>query len=119
MNEPEINPLKMPEPCGFKILCAVPKVEEKFGDSGIVKPDSQVKIEEHSTVVLFVLKLGPRAYKDAERFPDGPWCKEGDFILVRAYTGTRFKVNGQELRVIHDDQVEAVVGDPRGIGRAV
>jgi len=119
MSEKQVDDRKMPEPVGFKILCAVPKVDDKFGDTGLVKPDSQIKIEEHSTVVLFVLKLGPHAYKDAERFPHGGWCKEGDFILVRAYTGTRFRVDGQEFRVINDDQVEAIVDDPRKLSRAV
>ena len=68
--------------------------------------------------MLFVLRMGASAYKDPERFPTGPWCKEGDFILVRTYTGTRFKIFGKEFRVINDDQVEFVVQDPRGITRA-
>jgi co-chaperonin GroES (HSP10) len=118
MNEPDMTGRQMPQPTGFNILCAVPRADEKFTGTELLKPDTQVKIEEHSTTVLFVLKLGPRAYKDAERFPDGPYCKEGDFILVRAYTGTRFKVHGQEFRLIHDDQVEAVVDNPVGYGRA-
>jgi co-chaperonin GroES (HSP10) len=117
MNEPEV-PTQLPRPVGFCILCAVPKVDDKFAGTDLVKPDSQVKIEEHSTTVLFVLKMGPRAYADTERFPAGPHCKEGDFVLVRAYTGTRFKIHGQEFRIIYDDQVEAVVDDPRGYSRA-
>ena len=74
--------------------------------------------EEHGTTVLFVLRIGPDAYKDKEKFPSGPWCKEGDFILVRTYTGTRVKIFGKEFRVINDDQVDCVVQDPRGITRA-
>lgn len=118
MNKPDVEPRKLPEPVGFKILCAVPVADEKFEGSNLVKPDQQKYIEEHSTVVLFVLKLGPDAYKDKERYPYGAWCKEGDFVLVRAYTGTRFKIEGREFRVIADDNVEAVVDDPRGITRA-
>jgi co-chaperonin GroES (HSP10) len=76
------------------------------------------KIEEHSTTVLFVVKVGPDAYKDEGKFPHGPWCKEGDFVLVRAYSGTRFKIHGREFRLLNDDQVEAVVEDPRGYTRA-
>jgi co-chaperonin GroES (HSP10) len=53
-----------------------------------------------------------------DKFPNGPWCKEGDFVITRAYAGTRFKIHGREFRLINDDQVEAVVQDPRGITRA-
>jgi co-chaperonin GroES (HSP10) len=77
-----------------------------------------MKAEEHGTAVLFVLKVGPEAYKDEKKFPSGPWCKEGDFVLVRTYSGTRFKVYGKEFRLLNDDQIEAVVQDPRGISRA-
>jgi co-chaperonin GroES (HSP10) len=109
---------QLPEPKGWKLLCAVPEVEDKFGDSGLLKPESIAKVEEHSTTVLFVLKLGSEAYKDEKKFSTGPWCQEGDFVLVRAYSGTRFKIHGREFRLINDDQVEAVVEDPRGYTRA-
>lgn len=108
---------QLPEPKGFKILCAVPEIEGKY-DSGILKADTTVNIEANSTVVLFVIKLGDTAYADKERFPTGPWCKEGDFVLTRAYSGTRLKIHGREFRLINDDTVEAVVQDPRGIARA-
>jgi co-chaperonin GroES (HSP10) len=108
---------QLPKPTGWKLLCAVPEVEDKF-ESGIIKPDSLTKIEEHSTTVLFVLAVGPDAYKDEKKFPNGPWCKDGDFVLVRAYSGTRFKIHGREFRLLNDDQVEAVVEDPRGYTRA-
>lgn len=109
--------LQLPEPKGYRILCAIPSVEETF-KGGILKADQTRNIEEHSTVVLFVLKLGDTAYKDETRFPTGPWCKEGDFILTRAYVGTRFKIHGREFRIINDDTVEGVVQDPRGYSRA-
>lgn len=110
---------QLPDPKGWKILCAVPNVEDKFGESGLVKPESVVRIEEHSTTVLYVMKVGPDAYKDEKKFSAGePWCRPGDFVLVRAYAGTRFKVHGREFRLINDDQVEAVVEDPRGYTRA-
>ena len=108
---------QLPEPSGYKILCALPEVEDKY-ESGILKADTTVKVEEHSTVVLFVVKMGPQAYADMDKFPSGPWCKQGDFIIARAYSGTRFKIHGREFRLINDDQVEAVVQDPRGITRA-
>jgi co-chaperonin GroES (HSP10) len=67
--------------------------------------------------VLFVIKMGPDSYKDAKRFPNGPSCKVGDFVLVRPNTGTRIKIHGQEMRIISDEAVEATVQDPRGIQR--
>jgi co-chaperonin GroES (HSP10) len=117
MSEEKTTVTQLPEPKGWKILCAVPEVEEKY-ESGILKADSSVRIEEHSTVVLFVIKLGDMAYKDAEKFPTGAWCKEGDFVLTRAYAGTRIKIHGREFRLINDDAVEGTVDDPRGISRA-
>lgn len=116
--EPEEKAQALPEPTGWKILCIVPDVSDTFENSSIIKADSVMKSEEHSTTVLFVLKVGPQAYKDPDKFLSGPWCKEGDFVLVRAYAGTRFKIFGKEFRLINDDQVDAVVQDPRGITRA-
>lgn len=114
--------ISLPEPKGYKILIAIPKLEEKFENSSLIRPDNLSKKEETATVVGMVVKLGSLAYKDEEKFPDGPWCKEGQFILMRAYSGTRFKVSTeegeQEFRLINDDVVEAVVDDPRGITRA-
>lgn len=115
----EVNatPTQLPDPKGYRILCAVPEVEDKY-EGGIVKADATRKIEENATVVLFVLKMGDTCYKDDSRFSSGPWCKEGDFVLIRAYAGTRFKIHGREFRLINDDTVEAVVDDPRGYSRA-
>ena len=108
---------QIPEPSGFHILCMVPEVEEKF-DSGIIKADTTVYAEERLTTVLFVMQLGPDCYKDQTRFPTGPWCKKGDFILVRPNTGSRLKIHGREFRIVNDDSVEGVVEDPRGVARA-
>jgi co-chaperonin GroES (HSP10) len=108
---------QLPSPKGYKILCALPEVEDKFAN-GILKADTTVRLEEHSSVILFVLKMGPDCYKDKDRFPSGPYCKEGDFVMTRAYSGTRFKIHGREFRLINDDTIEAVVDDPRGYTRA-
>jgi co-chaperonin GroES (HSP10) len=108
----------LPEPTGWKILCVVPDVTETFDNSPIIKADTYMRGEEHATTVLFVMKVGPDAYKDKTKFPSGPWCKEGDFVLVRTYAGTRFKIYGKEFRVLNDDQIEGTVEDPRGITRA-
>ena len=107
----------LPEPKGYRILCAVPHVEEEY-EGGIIKAEDTKKVEEQTTVVLFVVKLGNLAYKDETRFPTGAWCKEGDFVLTRPYSGTRVVIHGREFRIINDDTVEAVVEDPRGIRRA-
>jgi co-chaperonin GroES (HSP10) len=109
---------QLPKPTGWKLLCAIPEVEDKFAGTDLLKPDALAKVEEHSTTVLFVISMGADAYKDTAKFPEGAWCKEGDFVLVRAYSGTRFKIHGREFRLINDDQVEAVVEDPRGYSRA-
>ena len=107
---------QLPEPKGYRILCAVPEIEEKT-EGGIIKADITKHYEELLTTVLFVVALGPDAYKDEKRFPSGPWCKQGDFILVRPNSGTRVEIHGKEFRIINDDSVEAVVEDPRGIKR--
>lgn len=111
---------QLPEPTGWRILCIVPDVSEKLDGTSLdlVRPTEALRREEHATTILFVLKVGPAAYKDPEKFPTGAWCKEGDFVLVRTYSGTRFKIYGKEFRLINDDQVDAVVQDPRGITRA-
>ena len=108
---------QVPDPSGYRILCAVPEIEDTY-ESGIVKADTVVKYEELLTTVLFVMKMGPDCYKDTTRFPSGPWCKEGDMILVRPHAGTRLKIHGREFRIINDDSVEGVVEDPRGLSRA-
>jgi co-chaperonin GroES (HSP10) len=107
---------QLPKPSGYRILCAIPEVEKEF-DSGIIKADETVHYEEVLTTVLFVVSLGPDCYADSERFSSGPWCKEGDFILVRPNSGSRLIIHGKEMRLINDDSVEAVVEDPRGIRR--
>jgi co-chaperonin GroES (HSP10) len=108
---------QLPEPSGYHILVALPESEEKY-DSGLIKADETRRFEEVLSTVFFVVKLGPDCYKDEKRFPTGPWCKQGDFILARPNTGTRLKIHGREFRLINDDSVEAVVQDPRGISRA-
>lgn len=109
---------QLPRPVGHKILCAVPPATDTFDDSLIAKASVSQRIEEQTTTVLFVVALGPDAYKDKDRFPSGPWCKEGDFVLVRAYSGTRFQIHGRDFRMIFDDQVDGTVEDPRGYARA-
>ena len=107
---------QLPRPSGYRILCALPEAEEEY-DSGLIKADETMRMEEILTTVLFVVDLGPDCYKDKDKFPTGPWCKKGDFILVRPNSGSRLVIHGREFRVINDDSVEGVVDDPRGIKR--
>lgn len=108
----------VPDPTGYRLLCVVPDAKETFDGTGIVKADMVRSAEEQTSNTLFVLKVGPDAYADKAKFPTGPWCKVGDFVITRAYAGTRIKLFGKEFRLINDDQVDAVIEDPRGVGRA-
>ena len=116
--KPEAKATQLPKPQSYHILCMVPKAEEEYSESGIIKSALTQQHEEVLTPVLFVMALGPDAYADKERFPSGPSCKVGDFILIRPNSGSRVKIHGQEFRIINDDSVEATVDDPRGISRA-
>jgi co-chaperonin GroES (HSP10) len=108
---------QLPKPSGYRILCAIPEVEKEHEGSGLLKADITLHNEELLTTVLFVVDLGEDCYKDPSRFPTGPWCKKGDFVLVRPHAGTRLVIHGREFRIINDDSVEGVVADPRGIRR--
>ena len=107
---------QLPKPQGYRILCAIPEAEKEF-ESGLIKADETVRVDELLTTVLFVVELGPDCYQDKSRFPNGPWCKQGDFVLVRPHAGTRLVIHGREFRIINDDSVEGTVEDPRGIKR--
>jgi len=108
---------QLPKPQGYRILCAIPEAEKNFDGSTLEKADSTLQFEELLTTVLFVVDLGQDCYQDKDKFPTGPWCKKGDFVLVRPNAGTRLVIHGREFRLINDDSVEAVVDDPRGIRR--
>lgn len=118
--EPEVpieeRAKQLPDPSGYRILCAIPEIE-KTTEGGILKADETIMREELLATVLYAVKLGPDCYKDERRFPSGPWCKEGDFIVVRPNAGTRLEIHGREFRIINDDSVECTVEDPRGIRR--
>jgi len=114
--EAEEKAKQLPQPSGYRILCAIPEAEEEF-ESGLIKADETMRYEELLTTVLFVVDMGPDCYADKTKFPSGPWCKKGDFILVRPNAGTRLLIHGREFRVIYDDNVEGTVEDPRGIKR--
>ena len=110
---------QLPDPKTFHLLTVVPEAMEEYAESeiGLVKSSQAMHFEEVLTPILFVVKVGPDAYKDTTRFPSGPSCKEGDFVIVRPNSGTRLKIHGREFRIINDDSVEGIVDDPRGIKR--
>jgi len=116
-----MSDLKLPEPQGYRILIAIPKKDDTFKDTKIIIAETERRKEEIASIVGLVVKLGPSAYQEPDKLPDGPWCKEGDFIIMRSYSGTRFKITtpegDQEFRLINDDTVEAVVADPRVVTR--
>jgi len=108
---------QIPEPKTYHLLTVLPDIDDEY-ESGLAKAKTTMHYEEVLSPVLFVIALGPDAYKDTERFPSGPSCQKGDFVIVRPNSGTRIKIHGKEFRIIKDDMVEAVVQDPRGITRA-
>lgn len=108
---------QLPKPSTYHILCALPEIDKEY-DSGLIKANQTLHFEEVMSPVLFVIEMGPDCYADKERFPSGPSCKVGDFVLCRPNTGTRVKIHGREFRIINDDSVQGVVEDPRGISRA-
>jgi len=108
----------LPVPVGYRVLIALPQIEETFQDSDLLK-SSQTRHEEHvMSIIGLVVDIGGQAYADKERFPTGAWCKQGDYVMFRANSGTRFKVGGTEYRLMNDDSIEAVVPDPSGISKA-
>lgn len=106
---------QLPVPVGYRVLVALPDIEERYEGSEILKTEGEKNKEFILSILGIVLDMGEDAYKDPDRYPNGPWCKRGDYVMFRMNTGTRFKVNGKEYRLMNDDSVEAVIPDPRGI----
>jgi|TARA_B100001094_G_C18112949_1_gene762303 co-chaperonin GroES (HSP10) len=109
---------QLPRPVGYRVLIALPEIEKTYGNTSVLKTDKEVHHDYIMSIMGLVVDMGDGAYGDKERFPDGAWCKQGDFVMFRANSGTRFKVAGKEYRLLNDDSIEAVVTDPRGITRA-
>lgn len=117
ITEEEIE-AQLPKPVGYRLLVALPQVEEKFDGTNIIKAAKTLQTDHILSTIGLVVDMGDQAYSDGDRFPTGPWCKQGDYVMFRANTGTRFKIGGVEYRLMNDDSIEAVVADPRGITRA-
>jgi len=110
--------LQLPKPVGYRLLVALPQPEETVAGTSILKTET-AKTQDHiMSIIGLVVDMGDGAYADKDRFPDGAWCKEGDFVMFRMNSGTRFTIGGVEYRLMNDDSVEAVVTDPSGIQRA-
>ena len=105
---------KVPNPTGYRITLFPLKLDSKT-KSGIHLTDETVQESQLTTNICKVLKVGPDAYKDKDRFPTGPWCKEDDWVLITRYAGSRIRIDGGELRIINDDEILAVIDDPRDI----
>jgi co-chaperonin GroES (HSP10) len=118
MSDDELE-VQLPKPVGYRVLVAMPEVEKTFDGTNVLKTDAVMHNEHIMSIIGMVLDMGDQAYNDKERFPNGPWCKTGDYVMFRANTGTRFKVAGVEYRLMNDDSIEAVVADPRGVSRAI
>ena len=116
-NEEEFE-AQLPTPVGYRVLIAMPKVEEAFEGSELLKSVTTKHQEQVMSIIGLVVDIGDQAYSDVDRFPTGPWCEQGDYVMFRANTGTRFTIEGSEYRLMNDDSIEAVVADPRGIQRA-
>ena len=106
------------EPVGYRLLIAMPTAKETT-DGGVVLPDDLKDREQVASIVGCVIAMGKDSYKDKKRFPSGPWCQVGDWVIFRAYSGTKIKLDkNQEIRLINDETVEAIVQDPRRVARA-
>ena len=105
LTEEEVE-AQLPKPVGYMVMVALPKVEEAY-KSGIIKSDQSRREEYIMSTMGAVIDMGAEAYCDKDRFPNGPWCKVGDFVMFRPNTGTRFKVNGQEYRIFNDDSIDS------------
>jgi len=102
---------QLPTPVGPYVLVAIPEIQEKTA-GGIYRPDDLKTREGTATIFGLVVTMGPDAYQDESRFPNGPRCEPGSWVMFRSYSGTRFKYDGAEYRLMFDDSIEAVVNDP-------
>ena len=105
---------RLPNPTGWRLLVLPYKGQGKT-KGGILLTDEAIQEQSYTTVTGLVLKMGPDCYKDENRFPNGPWCKKGDWIIFGRYAGSRFGIDGGEVRILNEDEIIAVVKDPEDI----
>ena len=107
---------RLPQPTGWRLL-VMPYMGKATTEGGVHIPDAVRDREALATVVAYVLKVGPLAYRDSAKFgdDDAAWCKEGDWVCIGRYAGARFKIEGGEVRIINDDEVIATIQEPDDI----
>ena len=106
---------RMPEPTGYRML-VLPYKGKTTTDGGIQLLKETVDREALATVVALVLKMGPLCYNDKDKFGDTPWCQEQQWVLIGRYAGARMKLeDGEEIRIINDDEVIGTILDPKDI----
>jgi len=105
---------RMPSPTGWRLLILPYRGKGKT-DGGIYLPDKVLEEQNVSTQVGYVLKVGDLAYKDPDKFPVGPWCEQGDWVMFARYAGSRFKIDGGEVRILNDDEILAKIQEPEDI----
>jgi len=109
---------QLPKPVGYRVLVALPQPEENYEGTNILKTEKAKQLDHIMSIIGLVVDMGDEAYSDTDRFPNGAWCEQGDYVMFRMNSGTRFTIGGVEYRLMNDDSIEAVVADPRGITRA-
>ena len=105
---------RLPKPTGWRILI-LPYTLPESTKGGVILSDETRTREQLATNIGYVVSLGPDAYADTNKFPDGAWCKKGDWVMFGRYAGSRFKIDGAEPRLLNDDEILAVIDDPRDI----
>jgi len=105
---------RMPQPTGWRMLI-LPYRGKETTEGGIYIPNKVLDDSQIQTVVGYVVKQGPLCYKDTEKFPDGPWCREKQWVIFARYAGSRFRIDGGEVRILNDDEVLATIDDPEDI----
>lgn len=105
---------RMPSPAGWRLLI-LPYRGKGVTEGGIVLPGKVLDDGQLQTVVGYVLKVGELAYKDEQKFPEGPWCEQGDWVIFARYAGSRFRIEGGEVRLLNDDEILAKISDPEDI----
>lgn len=105
---------RLPQPTGWRILI-LPFQGKKKSEGGVIIPDQVRERESLATVCGYVLRMGPDCYKDPDKFTAGPWCSQGDWVIFGRYAGSRFKIEGGEVRIINDDEILATISDPNDI----
>ena len=105
---------KLPKPTGWRLLVLPFKMKEKT-KGGVILAEDTLERQQVASQVGLVLAMGPQCYKDKERYPEGPWCKEKDWVMFARYAGSRIKIDGGEIRLLNDDEVLATIDSPEDI----